>query len=331
MRLIKSLQDSHFLGDVVALSLHVDVDADAELMDFLMGLEWLHGPKTIHHRVRRGGLISAVTESFHPADPHHYAIFLEDDIEVSPAFYAWAKHLLLRYRYSSEAAHPDTLNGNTVPTTSLAGISLYTPRIEEVTSQRARLDFNRAAGGYNALLFQTPCSWGAIYFPEVWMQLHAALTNDEYTEIPGVLVNGWSGSWKKYLFSLMYHNDWYLLYPGYKQEQSFATNHMEVGVHIGKGTITHLPEDYVVPLFKEGDASFWRRESLLLPKLTDLAKVSIKGQVVQAAKMPTANNYRRSDGSRSRQVKPFLRGSPNGGGTRRSAAAAARVQNAHRR
>ena len=49
------------------------------------------------------------------------------------------------------------------------------------------------------------------------MRLHAALVNDEYKDIPGVLVNGWSGSWKKFLFSLMYHNDWYLLYPGYKQ------------------------------------------------------------------------------------------------------------------
>ncbi|CAN0524757.1 unnamed protein product, partial [Ectocarpus sp. 8 AP-2014] len=101
-------------------------------------------------------------------------------------------------------------------------------------------------------LFQTPCSWGTVYFPEVWMHLHAALVNDKYKDIPGVLVNGWSGSWKKFLFSLMYHNDWYLLYPGYKQEQSFATNHMEAGVHIGKGSIKHLPEDYVVPLFKEG-------------------------------------------------------------------------------
>ena len=42
---------------------------------------------------------------------------------------------------------------------------------------------------------------------------------------------------------------------------------MEAGVHIGKGTIKHLPEDYVVPLFKEGDATFWRRESLILPKV----------------------------------------------------------------
>eukprot|EP00752_Nemacystus_decipiens_P007045 g6318.t1 len=308
-RLVKSLQDSHFLGDEVQLSFHVDVDADGELMDYLMGVDWPFGRKHIHHRIQRGGLISAVTESFHPSTPHDYAVFLEDDIEVSPAFYAWSKHLLLRYRYSSDAAHPITLDANTMPTTSLAGISLYTPRIEEVTAQRAHLDFNRAAGGYNSLLFQTPCSWGTVYFPEVWMHLHAALVNDEYEDIPGVLVNGWSGSWKKFLFSLMYHNDWYLLYPGYKQEQSFATNHMETGVHIGKGTIQHLPEDYVVPLFKEGDATFWRRESLLLPKLEDLAKVSIKGQVVQAAKIPTSNAYRRGDtpGSRSRPVKPFKR------------------------
>lgn len=54
------------------------------------------------------------------------------------------------------------------------------------------------------------------------MHLHAALVNDEYEAIPGVLVNGWSGSWKKFLFSLMYHNDWYLLYPGYKQVRYFV-------------------------------------------------------------------------------------------------------------
>lgn len=42
----------------------------------------MHGPKTLHHRIQRGGLISAVTESFHPSDVHSYAVFLEDDIEV---------------------------------------------------------------------------------------------------------------------------------------------------------------------------------------------------------------------------------------------------------
>ncbi|CAN0284187.1 unnamed protein product, partial [Laminaria digitata] len=45
-------------------------------------VEWPHGAKKLHHRIQRGGVISAVTESFHPSDAHSYAVFLEDDIEV---------------------------------------------------------------------------------------------------------------------------------------------------------------------------------------------------------------------------------------------------------
>lgn len=47
MRLVKSLQDSHFLGDEVQLSFHVDVDADRELMDYLMVSHYMtcHGTR----------------------------------------------------------------------------------------------------------------------------------------------------------------------------------------------------------------------------------------------------------------------------------------------
>ena len=55
------------------------------------------------------------------------------------------------------------------------------------------------------------------------MRLHAEILKDNYHEIPGVLVNGWSGSWKKFLFSIMYHNDWYLLYPGYTEVRDEGT------------------------------------------------------------------------------------------------------------
>ncbi|CAN0540819.1 unnamed protein product, partial [Scytosiphon promiscuus] len=53
-------------------------------------------------------------------------------IQVSRGVYAWAKNVLLQYRYGSDSDHPDSLDENTMPTTPLAGISLYTPRIEEV-------------------------------------------------------------------------------------------------------------------------------------------------------------------------------------------------------
>lgn len=35
-RLVSSMVASHFLGDEVELSFHIDVDADTELMDYLM-------------------------------------------------------------------------------------------------------------------------------------------------------------------------------------------------------------------------------------------------------------------------------------------------------
>ncbi|CAN0373360.1 unnamed protein product, partial [Discosporangium mesarthrocarpum] len=81
-RLCDSLLASHFLGDKVDLSFHVDVGADKSLMSYIVSFHWPFGNKLIHHRIQRGGLISAVTESFHPGDAHQYPIFLEDDIEV---------------------------------------------------------------------------------------------------------------------------------------------------------------------------------------------------------------------------------------------------------
>ena len=42
--------------------------------------------------------MTAVTESWFPAGNHTYGIILEDDIQVSPHFYAWTKIALLRYR-----------------------------------------------------------------------------------------------------------------------------------------------------------------------------------------------------------------------------------------
>lgn len=35
-RLVESLKTSHFLGDEVSLSFHADLDADGELMDYLV-------------------------------------------------------------------------------------------------------------------------------------------------------------------------------------------------------------------------------------------------------------------------------------------------------
>ena len=59
---------------------------------------WPHGNTFIHHRVVHAGLLTAIVESWYPRSNNSYGILLEDDVEVSPLYYAWTKMALLRYR-----------------------------------------------------------------------------------------------------------------------------------------------------------------------------------------------------------------------------------------
>lgn len=52
----------------------------------------------VHHRVVHGGLLPAVVESWYPSSNDSYGLLLEDDVELSPLFYAWAKMNVLHYR-----------------------------------------------------------------------------------------------------------------------------------------------------------------------------------------------------------------------------------------
>lgn len=64
-------------------------------------LNWTHGSLFLHHRVIQGGLLPAIVESWYPRSNDSYGLLLEDDVELSPLFYAWAKMSLLRYRYAT--------------------------------------------------------------------------------------------------------------------------------------------------------------------------------------------------------------------------------------
>ena len=100
MRLFNSLMAARYFGDSVALRINVEQAADAGTIALVERLasEWTHGAVFVHHRVVAGGLLPAVVESWYPSSNNSYGILLEDDVEVSPLFYAWAKQALLRYR-----------------------------------------------------------------------------------------------------------------------------------------------------------------------------------------------------------------------------------------
>lgn len=79
--------------------MNIEEDCDPETLKIARNFSWSPGSLFLHHRVIHGGLLPAVVESWYPQNNHTYGLLLEDDVELSPLFYAWIKMTLLRYRY----------------------------------------------------------------------------------------------------------------------------------------------------------------------------------------------------------------------------------------
>jgi len=200
-------------------------------------LVWRQGSTFVHQRVVHGDLLPAVVESWFPHSNDSYGVILEDDVEVSPFFYAWVKFALLRYRYGSAK--------NREP--SMFGISLYQQKNLELHLDGRKLFDARSLFESSGLPFastpflsQIPCSWGAVYFPEHWTEFHSFLRTrlDEKwmplrdDVVPNVRSNKWTRSWKKYFIELVYLRGYVMLYPNYDNFVSLSTNHLEVGSHV---------------------------------------------------------------------------------------------------
>lgn len=234
-RLLKSLSNSDYTSDVVPMHFSLDGGYSSSVHESCKKFKWKHGGKTIHARKVNVGLIHNIVGSVTISpkqDPRNsWVIILEDDIEVSPSFYLWAKLNILRSSF---------------PRTQLSeriyGISLYTPRARETLKPKIFWDphVNIFSDAY---LHQLPCSWGAAYNVQKWQQFsryikfrlewRSELEVGIYT-INGEpsTTNGWAGSWKKYFIEYILWADSLMLYPNFPNQTAFSTNHMELGVHV---------------------------------------------------------------------------------------------------
>ncbi|KAK7460529.1 hypothetical protein VKT23_009250 [Stygiomarasmius scandens] len=268
-RLLASLKSAHYFGDQISLRINLDQAADTLTRSIVSSFtsSWDHGPVFAHHRIIQAGLLPAVLESWYPASDDEYALLLEDDVELSPLFYAWIKLTLLSY---GPKYHP-----------SLFGISLYQPKNTELHPDGRKpfdpltvLPLNHPQNA--PYLSQVPCSWGAVYFPRHWREFHDYIVlrlselaqnspipssttiglapNPEHRPylplntpiVPNIRSNKWSKSWKKYFIELAYLRGYVMLYPNFPDYLrgyvmlypnfpdylSFSTNHHEVGVHV---------------------------------------------------------------------------------------------------
>ncbi|PIL24948.1 hypothetical protein GSI_12835 [Ganoderma sinense ZZ0214-1] len=238
-RLLTSLTNARYFGDQVNMRINIEQTADPETLRIVTQYRWGHGSVFPHHRIVHAGLMTAVVESWYPKNNDTYGLLLEDDVEVSPLFYAWAKLSLLRYRYGkAENRRPN-----------LFGISLYQQRNVELHPDGRRLfdasSTLKTAGLAHAntpYLSQVPCSWGALYFPEHWREFHGYLSMrlnasvwpppPEDIVVPDVRSNRWTRSWKRYFIELVFLRGYVMLYPNYAGYTSLSTNHLEIGSHV---------------------------------------------------------------------------------------------------
>ncbi|KAI0792145.1 hypothetical protein C8Q75DRAFT_622338 [Abortiporus biennis] len=253
-RLLYSLSTSLFFGDkhtLINIRINLEQTSDEETRsivdDFISN--WTQPSSThghhnvfIHRRVIHGGLLPAVVESWYPTTNHSYGLLLEDDVELSPLFYAWLKMTLLKYRYGGDQKDPH-----------LFGISLYQLKNLELRPEgRHRFNsystFSSQSVQYaqnTPFLSQIPCSWGALYFPEQWKEFHDFLAfrlsilseQNNYFDAntiiaPGLRSNKWLQSWKKFFIEMTYLKGYMMLYPNYPRYTSLSTNHLEIGSHV---------------------------------------------------------------------------------------------------
>lgn len=99
IRLLNSLATARYFGDRINIRINMEQTVDEETLRVIGSFNWEYGTVSVTRRVVHGGLLPAVVESWYPSDNHSYGLILEDDVEVSPLFYAWVKMSLLRYRY----------------------------------------------------------------------------------------------------------------------------------------------------------------------------------------------------------------------------------------
>ena len=293
--------------------------------------QWVHGPLSVRHRVVLGGLIPAIVESWYPTSGDEYAVVLEDDVEVSPMFYAWAKMAVLRYRYGRGKG--SELAGR------VFGISLYQPRNVELRPEGRRpwnprevfLQGNMS-DPTQVYLNQVPCSWGAVYFPEIWREFHdflvlrlsapvspslptipsnlnnptpqgsksqanarERLSLNEHI-VPDVRSNRWTRSWKRFFIELVFLRGYLMVYPNYDDFLSFSTNHLERGSHVSD-TSAQKKAMFVVPLMGAQEGHGDRIVDGLpwgeLPALEDMAVVDLMGYIVDAKEIARVGEERR--------------------------------------
>jgi len=214
----------------------------------LDAFEWSHGPYEKVYATEHKGLRQTILSSWVPTAMDEFAIFLEDDIEVSPYYFEYSLACVNRY-----GQHQEQEQG---PARYVLGCSLYRPIFSQVTNTFQLVD----TGGV-PFLMQDVSSWGAVYFPKHWKNFldWYKATNHINPLIPNSITNTWpvAASWKKYLIRMSVEKGLGMVFPNLPNNMTLTTNHLEPGTN-DKGTgasALEAKKKFTLPLMTVQDAT----------------------------------------------------------------------------
>lgn len=221
-RLLDALRRAHYpAGSNVALVISVDGEHEVARasVDLATKLPWPHGEKRVLARGETLGLREHVLRCGDLTEEYGAIVVLEDDLYVSPHFYAFVPAALERY-----ACDP-----------KIAALSLYSFGYNEC----GETPFAALDDGNDVYFLQSASSWGQVWtrdrwssFRE-WLRRRGSLGSSKL--LPGEM-NRWpSTSWKKLFNIYMAEELKYSVVP----RHGLTTNLGDPGVHVRR-QVTHF-------------------------------------------------------------------------------------------
>lgn len=218
-RLLKTLNDAYYFGNEILLDIWIDRSTDGfvnlDTVRVAEDFKFNHGEKRVFQHSKHVGIYGQWLSTWTPSTPTEIAVFLEDDLTVSPYFYKYLTLVHLKY-----GSHPD-INGF-----ALQGKSI---KHAHGTGVLAGPDWA------NVFLYPVLGTWGFSPCTQKWVQFtrwfNTVYPNTSVEPIvPGNIASTWykqfkkagkaNGMWSIWHIYYAWQSKEYTLYPNNKRKYS---------------------------------------------------------------------------------------------------------------
>lgn len=192
---------------VINLDIMLESASTPDILDYVYNFVWIYGDKTTIKRIRKESSFLRLSEAWYPASDNEYGVLLEDDYDVSPYLITWVEYSITLVFHKM-----NDMNNNVH---RIIGASLYSP-VESINFDNATYEKN------SPFFYQSPCSYGAVYFPRAWRNFVAYMQHRLFVKnsvvLPGSNVHTLKSTWTKYFTEYIHLHGYFMLYPNFDDQ-----------------------------------------------------------------------------------------------------------------